>query len=298
MRRAVLAVVGGLFVATAAFCAGAALELRRMQARLDEALRQRDAETARAAEDERTRRVDTLRAQAGLRAALFDELQPQRLANCDLARFGEPRDGGYLVCRNLLDDVRAAYSYGIGGYDGWGCDISTARSIPVHQYDCFDLRQPACPTGDPRFHPECVSSAKFRDTDGRSFDIISSQVRANGDAARRLVVKIDVEGAEWEAFAQVEDAVLAQIDQLVVEFHGVDESRFLSVIRRLKARFVLAHLHFNNGTCDPDLDPLPASVFEVLLVSKRLAVVDSSAGPVPRPHPLDAPNADGPDCQG
>src|SRR5262245_15887939 len=56
------------------------------------------------------------------RQQLFDLLQPVALANCQLERFGEPHDGGYLMCRNLLEDVGAGYSYGISGYDQWGCD--------------------------------------------------------------------------------------------------------------------------------------------------------------------------------
>ena len=36
------------------------------------------------------------------RQRLYDALQPVRLANCDFKRFGEPNDGGYLLCANLL----------------------------------------------------------------------------------------------------------------------------------------------------------------------------------------------------
>ena len=72
------------------------------------------------------------------RDMLFAELQPVKLTNCELARYGEDHDGGYLACRNLLSDVRAGYSYGISGYDGWGCEISTELNVPVHQYDCFN----------------------------------------------------------------------------------------------------------------------------------------------------------------
>src|SRR5262245_5795033 len=66
------------------------------------------------------------------REALFAELQPVKLTKCQFARYGEQHDGGYLACRNLLTEVRAAYSYGISGYDGWGCDISTELKVPVH----------------------------------------------------------------------------------------------------------------------------------------------------------------------
>ena len=68
-----------------------------------------------------------------LRTALFAELQPVELANCQLQRFGEPHDGGYLMCGNLLGSVKAGYSYGISGYDGWGCDISRTLNVRVHQ---------------------------------------------------------------------------------------------------------------------------------------------------------------------
>ena len=65
---------------------------------------------------------------------LFEEIQPVKLSNCQLERFGEPNDGGYLLCANLLGDVKSAYSYGISGYDQWGCDVSTRLRVPVHQY--------------------------------------------------------------------------------------------------------------------------------------------------------------------
>src|SRR5262245_7629246 len=58
------------------------------------------------------------------RQTLFQEIQPVALKNCDLQRFGEANDGGYLMCANLLDSVGSGYSYGISGYDGWGCDVS------------------------------------------------------------------------------------------------------------------------------------------------------------------------------
>src|SRR5215470_12881575 len=78
-------------------------------------------------------------AQARVRQALFEEIQPIEVTNCDLERFGEAHDGGYLLCANLLGAAKAGYSYGISGYDGWGCELSRRFEIAVHEYDCFDL---------------------------------------------------------------------------------------------------------------------------------------------------------------
>ena len=239
-----------------------------------------------------------------LRQRLFNALQPVALTNCQLERFGEPHDGGYLMCANLLDAVESGYSYGISGYDKWGCDISTRRRVPLHQYDCFNTTEPACPGGDTRFHAECVGPSPTVAED-RVFDSIDHQLVKNGDRGKRLVMKMDVEGAEWDSLLSAPDAVLRQIDQLAIEFHWLqtpqgewsDDERYLRLVERLKRHFHVAHLHFNNHSCVGALEPFPAWAYEVLFVSKRLGVPDVSrrAGGL---HAHDAPNNPGaPDCQ-
>jgi hypothetical protein len=222
------------------------------------------------------------------RQKLFDMLQPVALNNCRLERFGEARDGGYLMCGNLLEGVEAGYSYGIAGYDQWGCDLSTKHQVPVHQYDCFDTRQPACAGGRMSFHAECVGDTR-KTEDGRLFDTIQNQFANNADRSRRIALKIDVEGAEWDSLLSAPDEVLEQIDQMAVEFHWVEDEKSLAVVRRLKQFFEVAHLHFNNASCISGMEPFPAWAYEVLFVSKRIAVADTSRKPVGA-HPLDAPN--------
>jgi hypothetical protein len=238
------------------------------------------------------------------RQALFDMLQPVALANCQLERFGEAHDGGYLMCGNLLDAVQSGYSYGINGYDKWGCDIATKLNVTVHQYDCFNTRQPACSGGETVFHAECVGDSRTT-MDTRLFDTITNHFARNGDQAKRVVLKIDVEGAEWNSLLSVPDGVLKQIAQMAVEFHWVEDEKFrwvhdeqhLRIVERLKQFFEVAHIHFNNASCIGDLQPFPTWAYEVLFVSKRLTVVDA-ARKAKGQHPLDAPNNPSlPDCQ-
>lgn len=227
---------------------------------------------------------------------MFTAIQPVNVTNCDLKRYGDAHDGGYLVCANLLGAAKTGYSYGIAGTDGWGCQISRELGVAVHEYDCFDLRQPACPGGRLIFHPECVGEKRTVE-DGRPFDSIAGQFERNGDTANRLVVKIDVEGAEWPAFYTSPDSVFEHIDQLIVEFHRVNDMSYVRTIERLKRFFVIAHVHYNNFSCDPRLRPLPAWAFEALLVSRRLAKTDGTPGAI-SPTALDAPNSPQiPDCQ-
>jgi hypothetical protein len=249
----------------------------------------------RVASARQARRVEASRS-AEVRKELFAEIQPVRVTNCELKRFGEPHDGGYPLCVNLLGAVKAGYSYGISGYDGWGCDVSRQLHVPVHQYDCFDLRAPSCPGGSTVFHGECVGTTRSTE-DGRPFDTLSDQFAHNGHDATPLVMKIDVEGAEWDSFLLAPDSVFTHIDQLDVEFHHVDDPKYVATMRRLKQFFYIAHVHYNNFSCDPALRPFPSWAFEVLLVNKRIAMTDgspASAGPAG----VDAANNPSwPDCQ-
>ena len=248
----------------------------------------------RVASARQARRIEASRS-AEVRKELFAEIQPVRVTNCELKRFGEPHDGGYPLCVNLLGAVKAGYSYGISGYDGWGCDVSRQLHVPVHQYDCFDLRAPSCPGGSTVFHGECVGTTRSTE-DGRPFDTLSDQFAHNGHDATPLVMKIDVEGAEWDSFLLAPDSVFTHIDQLDVEFHHVDDPKYVATMRRLKQFFYIAHVHYNNASCDPALGPFPSWAFEVLLVSKRIAVTDGVPAP-PTPGLDAANNPAWPDCQ-
>lgn len=248
----------------------------------------------RVASTRQARRIEASRT-AEVRKELFAEIQPVRVTNCELKRFGEPHDGGYPLCVNLLGAVKAGYSYGISGYDGWGCDVSRQLHVPVHQYDCFDLRAPSCPGGSTVFHGECVGTTRSTE-DGRPFDTLSDQFAHNGHDATPLVMKIDVEGAEWDSFLLAPDSVFTHIDQLDVEFHHVDDPKYVATMRRLKQFFYIAHVHYNNFSCDPALRPFPSWAFEVLLVSKRIAVTDGAPAP-PTPGLDAANNPSWPDCQ-
>ena len=153
------------------------------------------------------------RSPAEVRAALFAEVQPVKLANCELERFGEAHDGGYLMCGNLLGEVEAGYSYGINGFDGWGCQISTKLGVRVHQYDCFNTAGAALSRRERGVSCRMRRRLRRHVEDGRPFDTIANQTMANGDGTKRIVLKIDVEGAEWDSFLQTTDDVLRRIDQ-------------------------------------------------------------------------------------
>ena len=235
-----------------------------------------------------------------LREEILAELQPVVLRNCTLKRFGSSNDGGYLMCENLIEPLDAAYSYGVGRNDDWGCEVSRRYRAPVHQYDCFDPARPTCNGGNFVFHNECVSD-RPGDRGSRFFDTLENQMKKNGDspqADRHVVIKMDIEGAEWDSLLTAPDELLASISQMAMEMHGFDDPKIVEVLRKLKRNFYLVNLHFNNWSCTTKAAPLPAWAYQTLWVNKRLGVPDPGA-PVPAAmSPLNAPDSPTwPDCQ-
>jgi len=112
------------------------------------------------------------------------------------------------------------------------------------------------------------------------------------------LIKMDIEGGEWESLLATPDELLASIPQLAMEMHGFDDPKILEVLRKLNRNFYIVNLHFNNWSCTSRATPLPAWAYQVLWVNKRIGIVDPTA-PVPAPmSPLNAPDSPTwPDCQ-
>jgi hypothetical protein len=223
------------------------------------------------------------------RQRLFWESQPVTLKNCVLKRYGSPNDGGYLMCANLMSKAQSVYSYGIEGRDQWGCDVSKELNLNVHEYDCFDPKRPVCENGKLTFHDECIGDSK-QTMDDKLFDTLENQIIKNKDEHKRLIVKMDVETAEWSSLWATPDDVLNNIDQLIVEFHDVNEERFVRVMRKLNRIFYIANIHFNNCKCLDKFAPFPTRSREILFVNKAIAELDQNAPKRIPPNPLTTRN--------
>lgn len=177
---------------------------------------------------------------------LLSRLSPVSVAGFEKVRIGGEGDGGYV----MLDDfegVEAAYSLGIGDDVSWDLDIA-AKGIDVHQYDhTID----ALPSQHSRFR---WNKIEIGPVSAGTMDSLANQIRANGHAAfSQMVLKCDIEGAEWSVFAGMDDEVLAQFRQIVLELHFVEQIRYAAIgspakrsIEQLTRNHRVVHVHANN----------------------------------------------------
>lgn len=209
-------------------------------------------------------------------------------------RVGEEHDGGYVMCSELLAGTGAAYSYGINGYDGWGSQLSRQLGIRVEQYDCYNLKRPSCFGCNFAFHGECISSYTHRDA-GKLFNTLRKHMAANGHtpapaSGTNLILKMDVEGSEWEVFADPSiQPLLAHFSQIVVEFHGTGAASLAKhgALQNLLRLFTVVHVHGNN--CCPSVTTAEGysipSVLEVTFARRGMVTEGQcQSSPASSPH--------------
>ncbi len=205
-------------------------------------------------------------------------------------RFGCEGDGGYVICDGLK--FSALYSYGIGNNVSFDADIANHLGISVHQYDHTIEKAPLFHEKF-LFHRQGVGIATLEDG---PIDTVANHILQNGDKeAEDLLLKMDIEGDEWNIFDGISPHDLVRFSCIVTELHWLtraDETA-IRALRKLHATHVIAHLHGNNNSGVHPSSGIP-DVVEVTWIRKDLlpsgfVQVPDTNGKYPDPK-VDFPN--------
>ena len=172
-------------------------------------------------------------------------LRPMSSPELELTRVGGPTDGGYVMAKPIT--ASGAISIGVGSDVSWDRDIG-ARGIPVAMFD-HTVRRPPSHVPNGTFHRigiGPISTAKTKP--------LNRLIAQAGFAGRTdLLLKMDVEGAEWLTLTQPQPADLRPFSQIVLELHGLsalrDESRgpqLLAAMQHIARYHAPVHVHANN----------------------------------------------------
>jgi Methyltransferase FkbM domain len=230
-------------------------------------------------------------------AAIIDFLSyltPRRSVGFSKIRLGCNGDGGYV----LLDDftgVSAALSFGIATECSWDMAIAE-RGIDVYQYD-HTVDGP--PTANARFRFFKKKIAAVSSDQTESLGSVFAKLPATTE---RVILKIDIEGAEWDVLDAATSEELARFSQIVGEFHGFanaadpawrDTAR--RVLTKIRSVFDVVHVHGNNfAPFNIIANVAVPSTFELTLVNR--AIYECHETDEIFPTALDQPNwADRPD---
>lgn len=142
--------------------------------------------------------------------------KPVRVANIRKVRVGRSGDGGYVML-DCFDEIDAAFSFGVEQEISWDTEMAM-RGCNVYMYD-HSIDAP--PQSNPRFHffKKMIGP---REDSSMGVESIENVLAKHGASGRRNVLKIDIEGAEWDAFDATEASILDRFSQIVCEFHGFE----------------------------------------------------------------------------
>jgi hypothetical protein len=221
---------------------------------------------------------------------LLSPLTPRRSVSFDKIRVGCKGDGGYV----MLDDftgVSAALSFGIARECSWDTAIAK-REIDVYQYDHTVDGPPTVPRF--RFFKRRIAAVPSDQTES-----LGSVLAKLPSTAERVILKVDIEGAEWDTFDAATLQELTRFAQITSEFHHFENAadpawhdRARRVLAKLRSAFDVVHVHANNTAPLHVIANVPVPcVFELTLVNK--AMYECQETDEIFPTPLDQPSWNG-----
>jgi len=187
-------------------------------------------------------------------------------------RVGPPQDGGYVVWDEGPEGERLCdvlLGYGVDTNVDFEAELAGAGARVL----LFDHTVPALPLHHANFVFRREALAD-KDIPG----VAGTLATHLGSERGSIVLKMDVEGAEFTALLATPPEVLARFDQICIELHwlgrpsrGGDFRTKALALERLNEHFVLLHAHGNSYGDIVEVAgcPLP-DVLEALYVSRRL----------------------------
>jgi hypothetical protein len=164
-------------------------------------------------------------------------------------RVGREHDGGYVMHDFASSEFDGALSIGVGPDVSWDQDV-VAKGLKVDLFDPTIRRMPDKVPGA-RFHR--VGIGPIDSVNSNYVSLPKLRQIAGLGSATNIILKIDVEGAEWSSLKNLPEDELPRYAQIVIEMHNLgrieETSLFTSILETLNAlseNHLVVHLHGNN----------------------------------------------------
>lgn len=161
-------------------------------------------------------------------------------------RIGKNNDGGYVMLDDF-DDVNVAYSFGVGA------DISWEKAIAEHKIDVFsyDHTIPYPPATALGVHWKKIGVGGQNSIDENKFTLNTILKNNNHTSNSDMILKMDIEGAEYDVIENTNFEVLNLFKQITLEYHYLleesMENRVISSFEKMNVSHVPVWVHANNG---------------------------------------------------
>lgn len=150
-------------------------------------------------------------------------------------RYGRDSDGGYVILNTSLGATHLL-GYGVDTDVSFENELTEAWGIQAHIFDHTIDTIPHTNTSV-TYVKEGIGSK-----DSEPLFTLETHVKRYVPPDANFILKMDVEGAEWDV---LRNADLSRVSQLIIEFHELQEDHS-DIIQKLNEQFYLVHIHGNN----------------------------------------------------
>jgi len=198
-----------------------------------------------------------------------NQLKIYRTFNENYKRFGSDNDGGYV----MIDDINKedfVISCGIGDDVAWSSnDIEFERQMfqickEIHMYDCAIDKIDNLP----------INAKFFKGYVGE--EILLEDMFKKSEKQKDYILKIDIEGGEWNFFYKAKSSDIKNFRQMSIEFHDFEHmiihnfEKTYCVLKKINKTHNLMLINANNWSDVKIIDnKLVPSVIEVLFLRKN-----------------------------
>lgn len=199
-------------------------------------------------------------------------LTPYDLTETKKRRVGRNLDGGYVLADDMAP-ISTIYSFGVGDEASFELELAASgRQIYMHDHTVS-----APPYHHENFHFREEGIGPIDDAAHGLFTLAYQIERNEHDRSSDMLLKIDIEGTEYDVLPTLSQSVLSKFRQIVMELHWLTRlgdpefrQRFYATINTINEQFALCHVHANNCCQIAIVDGFPvADVLELTFVRRN-----------------------------
>lgn len=170
-----------------------------------------------------------------------------KVAKFNVKRLGRRGDGGYIMLDDF-DNHKIAYSFGISDDVSWDKDAIANGVSDIYMYDhTID----GLPEDDKGFHWQKTGITGIYAESMPELRTLKQLLEDNKHIEKTgMLLKMDVEGAEWDVLGNSDSNILNKFSQIVLELHDMNKKEnheiIVKALKNLNKTHALINMHGNN----------------------------------------------------
>lgn len=216
------------------------------------------------------------------------------LPDSEFIRIGPSHDGGYVIYKDV-SQITKVISIGVAEDTAFEEDFNSLnKDVTFYLFDHTVTPKRKLPRNF-EFYSQGLGKENVS-----HFVNLKHIVNTHLSHEDRALLKIDIEGSEYEALSDTSSETLSNFDQLLIELHNLNEETlssnlFNELLTKIRKNFQLVHIHGNNndgysiirGACVPQ-------TLELTFLNKSFQLREVPGSAI-FPRDLDFPNTRGDD---